>query len=450
MFFEKMKKNKKSAQYQLTKKFISIFLGILLGMNLIYLIASGSFVYEFVENKADGVLSTLENEIGKETDWESHIDGFVSEKEEDSLIIETEVGEIYYSEEAKEIFAELYPGKSLPFLKRIIFSDEDIYYVVTRDYGNFTAHLAISGETAAELVSGMLLINVLLNLVAIVLGSLIIYRSVKNWSQSLIQMSEEIKALDIVEKSEITVPDNPSEIKDVASAFNQLLVKQQEAMERERQFVTNASHDLKTPIAAIRGHVKLIKRRGESHPEIVSKSIDFIDKESKRLEKLSQQLLLLDLTNNHLPKEWVHFSELVLDEVERAQELHHREFITYIDKEIQVYAFLSDMQQVVQNLIENAIKYSFEHTSITIILKEQENQIVFTVIDEGIGIKDEAKQRVFERFYRGDDSRTSHIEGSGIGLAIVKNILESNSASIDIQNNQPRGSIFIVKFPIET
>lgn len=446
MFLERIKQNRKTAQFQLTKRFLLIFLGVLILMNLVYLIAAANFVYEFVENKADSVLSTLKNEKKQNTDWEQLIDTFVSEKDDDALIVKTNDGTIYYSEDSKDVFNDLYEGKSLPFAKKIVFSDEGVYYVETKEFDSFTVHLAISGEIATELVSGMLSISLFLNGIALILGSILIYFSVQKWSLTLSQMASEIRNLDTSSTIAIAIPNDPIEINEVATAFNQLLKEQKETMDRERQFITNASHDLKTPIAAIRGHVKLIKRRGESHPEVIPTSIDFIDKESNRLERLSQQLLVLDKTNQDLPKESINLSELVLEEIERNQLLHSREFTTFVEDGILLTGRRSDFQQVCQNLIENAVKYSAINSVIEISLKNKK-MIEFKVIDEGIGISSEEKKRVFERFYRADESRTSRIEGSGIGLSIVKRIVDSYQGEIVIQDNHPQGTIFTVKFP---
>lgn len=89
-------------------------------------------------------------------------------------------------------------------------------------------------------------------------------------------------------KDQITVPTQPLEIKNLAKSFNNLLAFQKKALEREQQFVSDASHELKTPIAAIRGHVNLIKRRGKSNPEIIPTSLNYIDVESKKLENTSK------------------------------------------------------------------------------------------------------------------------------------------------------------------
>ncbi|MFW7395310.1 histidine kinase dimerization/phospho-acceptor domain-containing protein, partial [Vagococcus fluvialis] len=260
MFLEKMRKNKDTAQFQLTKKFISIFFVVLVMMNLLYLFASGKFVFEFVKNKSESTMNTLVFEENEKINWSKEVDRVISEKDGDGMIVVDNSSNEFFSVKAEALFNELYQGKSLPFIKPIIFSDEGIYYVNSKDYGDFTVTLATNSEMAVDLVVGMLKINIILNLLAIVIGSFVIYRSTKHWSRNLKNMSKEIRELDLSQQSQIKVPNNPLEIKEVALAFNQLLIKQEEAIEREKKFITNASHDLKTPIAAIRGHVKLIQR----------------------------------------------------------------------------------------------------------------------------------------------------------------------------------------------
>ncbi|MEG0254075.1 sensor histidine kinase, partial [Vagococcus sp.] len=281
---------------------------------------------------------------------------------------------------------------------------------------------------------------------AIILGGVLIYFSVQKWSSKLSQMSKEIEALDITKDARITVPNNPVEMTDVATAFNQLLDEQKDAIEREKQFITNASHDLKTPLAAIRGHVSLIRRRGESHPEVIPTSIDFIDKESKRLERLSNQLLTLEKKDSS-SFTMLNMSEIVLDEIEKIQSLTNRMFSSRVEADSMIEARRVDVQQVIQNLLENAVKYSVESSTIEVELRTNQSELLLEVRDEGIGISDENKKRIFERFYRVDASRTSDIEGSGIGLSIVKEIIDDYQGSIMIKDNEPKGTIFLVKLP---
>jgi signal transduction histidine kinase len=447
MFLEKMRKNKDTAQYQLTKKFISIFLVVLVMMNLLYLFASGKFVFEFVKNKSESTMSTLVFEGNEKINWSKEVDRVISEKDGDGMIVVDNSGNEFFSVKAEALFNELYQGKSLPFIKPIIFSEEGIYYVNSKDYGDFTVTLATNSEMAVDLVVGMLRINIILNLLAIVIGSFVIYRSTKRWSRNLKNMSKEIRELDLSQQSQIKVPNNPLEIKEVALAFNQLLIKQEEAIEREKKFITNASHDLKTPIAAIRGHVKLIQRRGESHPEIIPKSLSFIDTESERLEKLSHQLLILNEDRNEFLKENINLSEIVEAELNRNKLLFPRKYTSIIEKNIMIQAVRSDLEQIVQNLIGNAIKYSTENEGIDIQLKIDQPKIIFSVSDNGIGIDEKHKNKIFGRFFRVDDSRTSNIEGSGIGLSIVKEIVEKYQGKIIVKDNRPKGTIFIVEIP---
>ena len=439
--------NRKTAQYQLTKRFMGIFLGILVIMNIFFVLAATTFVYDFLENKSKGVVSSLKKEQGRQTDWTYRIDNFVSKKNDDVLIIETNDGETIYSEKSYKIFDELYHGKSLPFLKHIIFSEESVYFVEQGEYDSFKFQLAISGETAMELAFGMFGISVILNIVAIILGSILIYFSVRRWSLKLSKMSSEISQIDISGKAELSVPEDPIEITEVAETFNHLLREQREAIAREKQFITNASHDLRTPLAAIRGHVQLIQRRGKEHPEVIPESIAFIDKESKRLEKLSNQLLVLEKEDITSQKEVFNLSEILLYEIEKIKLLYPQEFTFDFGKQIEFESYPGDLQQVFQNLIENAAKYSSDDSMIEIILKEEESRLIFSVKDQGIGISDVNKQHIFERFYRVDSSRTSKIEGSGIGLSIVKNISDKYKGKLTITDNKPKGTVFELCLP---
>ena len=416
-------------------------------MNVLYFIAAFGFIYEFVKNQGQNVENSLYMEVGNETKWSSVIDNYVVEKNEDVLMVQTSTGEVFYSEDGQEIFSELYQGTSIPLMPKVIFSSAGIYYVTTRDYGDFSIQLGINTELVMELVTGMITISVILNIVAILLGSLLIYKSIQKWSLKLSNMAQEISQIDLTTNSNISIPDDPTEIKEVALSFNQLLVNSRESIEREKQFITNASHDLRTPVAAIRGHVNLIKRRGKEHPEIISKSIDFIDTESKRLEKLSNQLLTLEKKELELPKEKINLSNIVRNEVEKMRLLSNHHIDMEIEEDVELIIRESDVQQILQNLMGNSIKYSPNGTKIEVKLTEDTKEITMTVADQGIGISDEDKERVFHRFYRVDDARTSQIEGSGIGLSIVKKIVTEYGGRIILKDNVPQGVRAVIKIP---
>jgi signal transduction histidine kinase len=443
-----MTDRKKGAQFQLTSRFVAILTGLLLIVNVAFVTISLYSVYYYLADQAKEIATTLEEVPQATDDWDALVDVTIAKNEEDAVRILLTDGPTYYSKDGKEIFTELAEGTALPIFKGIILMEDEIYYFQRHQQQGRTVEIAIHGNTVIEMMMRMLVISVLLNLFAVLIGSWIIYFFVGKWSKTLQQMTQEMKEIELTNNQAklLSVPETPSEIKQAASSFNQLLRMQREAMKREGQFVTDASHELRTPLTAIRGHVQLIKRRGSAHPEVIAPSIDFIDKESKRLETMTNQLLLLGKHHATQVCKEVDFSVLVQQEVQKLQASCPQEVTFDIQENIHMYADELELQQICQNFFGNARKYSAANETIHIRLQANET-IRLDVTDTGEGIPDEMKGRIFERFFRVDSSRSSQVEGSGIGLAIVASIVEKYQGKLSVADNQPKGSIFTVEFP---
>lgn len=443
-----MTDRKKGAQFQLTSRFVAILIGLLIIVNLAFVTISLYSVYYYLADQAKEIAATLEDVPQATHDWEGLVDVTIAKNEEDAVRIILTDGPTYYSKDGKEIFTELAQGTALPVFKGIILMDDEVYYFRSHEQNERIVDIAVHGNTVIEMMMRMLVTSVLLNLLAVLIGSCIIYFFVGKWSRTLQQMTQEMKEIELTNDQEklLSVPETPSEIRQAASSFNQLLGMQREAMRREGQFVTDASHELRTPLTAIRGHVQLIKRRGAAHPEVIVPSIDFIDKESKRLETMTNQLLLLGKHRATQLCQEIDFSALVYQEVQKLQASCPQEVTFDIAENIHLYADEMELQQICQNLFGNARKYSTADEMIHIRLIETD-MIRLEVQDTGEGIPDEMKERVFERFFRVDSSRSSKVEGSGIGLAIVASIVEKYHGQLTVTNNQTKGSIFIVAFP---
>jgi signal transduction histidine kinase len=443
-----MTDRKKGAQFQLTSRFVAILTGLLLIVNVAFVTISLYSVYYYLADQAKEIATTLEEVPQATDDWDALVDVTIAKNEEDAVRILLTDGPTYYSKDGKEIFTELAEGTALPIFKGIILMEDEIYYFQRHQQQGRTVEIAIHGNTVIEMMMRMLVISVLLNLFAVLIGSWIIYFFVGKWSKTLQQMTQEMKEIELTNNQAklLSVPETPSEIKQAASSFNQLLRMQREAMKREGQFVTDASHELRTPLTAIRGHVQLIKRRGSAHPEVIAPSIDFIDKESKRLETMTNQLLLLGKHHATQVCKEVDFSVLVQQEVQKLQASCPQEVTFDIQENIHMYADELELQQICQNLFGNARKYSAANETIHIRLQANET-IRLDVTDTGEGIPDEMKGRIFERFFRVDSSRSSQVEGSGIGLAIVASIVAKYQGKLSVADNQPKGSIFTVEFP---
>ncbi len=445
-----MKNNQQSkrqgAQFQLTSRFVIILTSLLLLVNVAFVSISLYSVYDYFRHQGDEIVDSLGEAVpANAQEWSALIEGATSKNEDDALKVTLNNGKIYYSKDARAIFNELAAGTALPIFKGVIVADDEIYYFYRQQQSNMTIELAVHGNRVVELMNRMLLISLLLNLFAVFIGSSIIYFFVGKWSRTLQLMTQEIKQIETTNDQEklLSVPESPHEIRKAATSFNQLLQIQRAAIKRELQFVTDASHELRTPLTAIRGHVRMIKRRGTNHPEVIASSVDFIDKESKRLEILINQLLLLGRKSEEA--QLIDVSVLVQQEVEKLQLICSQHVVANITPDVTMVANPLDLQQVCQNLFENAAKYSDQNSSIAIDLSVVEDTLLLQVKDNGIGIPKELQSKIFERFFRVDSSRSSAVEGSGIGLAIVAAIVEKYHGQLSVADNQPQGTIFTVQ-----
>ncbi|GMG71344.1 sensor histidine kinase [Tetragenococcus halophilus] len=437
-------KVKQTAKRQLTVRFMGLFALILLLMNVIFIGVSIAFVYDYVSDRSEHIFETIEKSDPSQQNWSDWVDSYVIQDEGEVLQVRLPNGESYYSEDAREAFEDIAKGRSVPFLEHFVFVDDDRYYYEEKEFGDAEVSLIIDSEAITDIVTSLLLANLLLNIVGLIVGALLIYWMVGRWSQKLSKMSNELNQLDETQ-GYLTVPEDPQEIYQVATAFNTLVEKQRQAIEREKQFVSDASHELRTPITAIRGHVNLIQRRSETHPEVIPQSLEFIDKESKRIELLSEQLLTLGRVENKNNLENIDFSSLVTQEVENLALTSGRKITLQVASEIYFKAAKTDLQQIIKNLLENALKYA--PTGEIKVLLQKNEQICLQIADQGIGIADDEKEKIFERLYRIDQSRSSEVNGSGVGLSIVKALVTKYRGTIQVEDNQPKGTIFTITFP---
>lgn len=227
-------------------------------------------------------------------------------------------------------------------------------------------------------------------------------------------------------------------------------------LERVRtDFVANASHELKTPITAIRGLTETILDDEEVDKETVIHFTNRVHAQSLRLSQLVGDLLTISrLENSQNEKDFdkINFIDLVRQSVKAAQtsaeEKGHTLVTELPDTELSLYADRQNMSQLIDNLIDNAIKYTEEPGTITVRLKKEGNWAVLEVQDTGLGVSPQYQQRVFERFYRVDKARSQSLGGTGLGLSIVKNIAEKHGGSVSVESQLGSGSTFTFRLPL--
>ena len=220
-----------------------------------------------------------------------------------------------------------------------------------------------------------------------------------------------------------------------------------------RDFVANVSHELKTPLTSINGFVETLIINENLSLDKRNRFLSIIKKESDRLKRLIEDILLLSSIENK--NNLVTENVLLYDEFKEVYEM-----INYIsnskkidlsynfeDEEIVVQAYSDYIKQLLLNLIDNAIKYTPEGGKVTINQFSNNNEIVIEVIDNGVGIPKEDQNKIFQRFYRVDKARSRAVGGTGLGLAITKHIVHSLNGSISVESEFAEGSKFTIKLP---
>lgn len=221
--------------------------------------------------------------------------------------------------------------------------------------------------------------------------------------------------------------------------------------DQQKNFLLSVTHELKSPLASIKLYLQTIFKREldrEQQNSFISKSLLDIE----RLDDLVENMLLATKIENKsysFPKEELNLSELVEKIVSRLQ-IHvcsKEAILTSIDPNVYITGDKFAMASVVTNLIENAVKYSGNCVPVHIDLHRKANgKVCFKVADLGIGIADEEKPKIFDKFYRVGSEDTRKTKGTGLGLFIVKQVLDHHQAQIKVKDNQPKGTVFEVYF----
>ncbi len=252
------------------------------------------------------------------------------------------------------------------------------------------------------------------------------------------------------------VSPNPSdEIGQLAATFNLLLQRLEKAFDSQKQFIADASHELKTPLAILRSHWEKLAAQKDipvGHRIRIQSDID----ELARLSSLINNLLLLASTGNKISFDelpLLNFSELchaLHEDILVLAENKNLQIAAVIDEDIFVKGDKTRLYQLLLNLADNAVKYTPQNEWIDISLQHGDKYAEFTIKDNGIGIADENLPHVFERFYRVDKSRSRKTGGYGLGLAVCKTIVEAHNGTISINSNPHRGTTLVVKIPLVT
>lgn len=245
------------------------------------------------------------------------------------------------------------------------------------------------------------------------------------------------------------------EITELGNEFNQLTERLQTTEAQRRRFVSDASHELKTPLASIRLLADSIVQNENMDTDTVREFVTDIGNEAQRLQRTTEKLLDLSRLDDdvQIVPEPVDMKQVTIDALVMLRPLAAERRVRIkceLEDGCVVMATGDDMFHIIFNLMENAVKYNVEDGSVLVTLKGTESSVRLTVADTGIGIPEEDRLNIFSRFYRVDKARSREAGGSGLGLSIVHDAVQAHGGSIAVGQNKPQGSKFIVTFPRPT
>ena len=282
-------------------------------------------------------------------------------------------------------------------------------------------------------------------ILVIMYGGYLIIRSSLRPVRDMTETADAIaKSNDLTKR--IYIEDGTDEVHKLGKVFNEMLETLENASKRERQFSSDVSHELRTPISVIMAESEYGAKYTDS-VEDAKESFDVIERQSKRMTSMINQILELSRLDSRLevPKQEVKLSEKIKHILEDYKILFDNKNIKLsitIEEDISIYANEALIMRMIDNLLSNALKYA--ETEVTVCLAKR-NRIILEVADDGIGISDNEKKLIWDRFYKVDKSRTTTEDNSsGLGLSITKKILELHDGRIAVLDNKPKGTRFVV------
>lgn len=249
----------------------------------------------------------------------------------------------------------------------------------------------------------------------------------------------------------LNVEGTKNELKDLATVINAMLDRIETSYESQKQFVSDASHELRTPIAVIQGYANMLNRWGSTNEEVLQESIEAIQNEARSMQELVEKLLYLsrhDKKTLKLNKKRFNMRPVVEDMVKETRLVADKRVINSpILEDVMVYGDKQALKQAIRIFIDNAVKYTKDGDEITVLCQQVNGDCVITVRDTGIGMTKKDVDNIFNRFYRSDHVRNQNISGHGLGLSLAKLIILAHTGKIKVRSQFTKGSSFIITIP---
>lgn len=287
-------------------------------------------------------------------------------------------------------------------------------------------------------------------------GILLFIPIVSRTSSKLIRpiknMTEITKTISVSNiNTRLDIKDTQDELKELSMTFNEMMNRIEDGYKSQQQFVSDASHELRTPIAVMKGYINMLDRWGKNDKEILEESITAIKNETDNMQDLIEKLLFIarsDKQTLSFTKEDFNISEILFEiEKETLMIDNKHEFEFRFLQDAHVYADKNRIKQAIRILLENAIKFTPDGGKISVYGFLAEEFYAIKIKDTGIGINKKDLSKIFDRLYRAEESRNRQIGGHGLGLSIAKIIILGHKGKIKVKSNIGEGAEFTMLLP---
>jgi len=442
-----IKRLKFSIAFKISASYLLLYVIIILIVAITT--TTGYFIYELSKYKQDVMDIDLINVQNYFPD-KSKIDDMVDNYNVSSInIYDNNLNNIYTSGKIKNRYSD----NIIAVLERL-YNNEEYIYSSTFYYNSLEYYVNIN-YLVTDFLTETIRICIMI-LVSGAVGLLVFVPIVSKTSYKLIgpikKMTEITKTITVNNiNTRLDVKDTQDELKELSETFNQMMDRIEQGYKTQQQFVSDASHELRTPIAVIKGYVNMLDRWGKNDKAILEESIGAIKNETESMQDLIEKLLFIarsDKQSLTFTKEDFKICE-ILFEIEKETlmiDTKHNFSFKFYD-EVSIYADKNRIKQAIRIFLENAIKFTPQSGDIRVTGYIDEDYYIIKVSDTGMGIEKKDLNKIFNRLYRAEQSRNKEIGGHGLGLSIARIIILGHKGKIKVRSTVDKGSEFLIMLP---
>ena len=441
---ELLKRLKFSIAFKISASYLLIYIMIILIVATTT--SAGCMIFEFQKFERNIINQDVANIKKEFPNFEGN--AILSSNAKDFQVYDDNLNSIYpqYNEGR-------YSDNIIVVLEKLLYNRQYLYS--TNFYVNNTEYYLNISYDVETMIYDALKITILV-LVSGAVGLLIFVPIISSTSYRLIgpikNMTEITKTITVNNiNTRLDVKGTQDELKELSQTFNEMMDRIEQGYKFQQQFVSDASHELRTPIAVIKGYVNMLDRWGKNDKAVLEESIGAIKNETDNMQDLIEKLLFIarsDKDNLVYTKEDFKICS-ILNEIEKETKMidtTHRLYFKFYD-DANIYGDIKRIKQAIRIIVDNSIKYTPAGGYIMVSGYLQDDYYVIKVEDTGIGIEKKDLNKIFDRLYRAEQSRSKEIGGHGLGLSIAKIIILGHKGKIKVKSTLGKGTEFSIMLP---